>query len=148
MRRSGFRAGYHPSPAVLNELKVFDKRKRNYIDKRGNVYSNRAVQEARNGYITLEEAKRLRQEGWSNIIGWKARNEFPLSIPTIAKRWEARNDMPSGTAFKSKKFRNEMKELIRRVTRTNQDDDEYYESVDGYLDDHFDMSYEEIGWYY
>lgn len=149
MKRSGFRPGYHPTPAQLGELKILDKKKRNYVDKRGNVFSSRAVQEARNGYIGIEDARDLRRkQGWGDILSWKKRKELPISVPMFARQWEDKNEQPKGSAFKSEKFKKALKRAIQLATREDVPDEEFYEEADQFLEDNFDMSYEELTYYH
>lgn len=145
-RRGGFRRGYHPTPDVLPTLRIFNKKKRNYVDESGNVYSNRAVQEARYGYVTLEEAKQLRKQGWGDILNFKKRGEIPFSLHVLAAEFERRYRQPRGTAFTQKRFRRKLEQMIEKVQRFEEDED-YYDELEEFLDDSFGLAFEEIAFY-
>lgn len=145
MRKSGFKQGYHPVPSEIEHLKILDKKKRTYIDRRGNTYSNRAVQEARNGYVTIEEAKELREQGWGDLLNFKQRGLLPLSIPTLARSWENKLDKMHGSWKRGKQFQKHLRELIKRINAEESED--YYDNVEEYLDDYFGLAYEEIDFY-
>lgn len=144
-RRSGFRKDYHPTPADLDNLRVLDKKKRNYITSDGRVFSNRAVTEARQGYISLEQARELRKIGWTReLLSYKERG-LPISIPLFAERWEKRNNYMSGSGLFSKQFRKDFAKAIKKIKKAEEDLD--YDSAERFLDDNFGMDYEEINFY-
>ena len=148
MRKSGFREGYHPTPTQLQSLRIHNKKKRNYIDDSGNVFSSRAVQEAKYGYISLEQAKQLRKQGWGEILNYKKRGELPISLDVLARQWELKHKRVEGTAFKNRRFRRDMEELIKKARQLEELDEYEYDEFSEFLDDTFDLTFEELTYYH
>lgn len=122
MKRShvGYRAGYHPPAHALERLVVHErtpsKSARNYKDPRtGKVYSQRAVQEARNGYLHIETARDLRRGSLRADISETIRNarEAGLSITTMANRYRVRHEMTLEAVMASPKFWESLSDLSR-----------------------------------
>jgi hypothetical protein len=145
-RRGGFRHGYHPTPAVLHTLRVFDVQLRNYIDESGTVYGNKAVQEARQGYVTMEEARELKKRGWGDILDYKKRGEIPFSLHVLARQWEHKYTQAEGSAFESREFKRHIEQLISR-TRDFVEDEIEYDELDDFIDDTFGLFFDEITFY-
>lgn len=151
MRRSGFRAGYHPTPMDLDSLRVLDKKKRTYIDKNGNQYSSRAVQEARNGYLSIEHAAVLRKTGgWGDLLTFTKRKKLGLSMPILAREWERLHNVYPGSVLFDwehsktvrRQFQRDLRKLIQMATQEDAEDD--YEVIDEFMEDHFGLGYEEL----
>jgi hypothetical protein len=79
-------------------------RARNYLDpKTGKVYSQRAVQEARNGYVKIETARELRREGRGDLMRVVARSEG-RSLNKLVNLYARSHGMSPESTMQSQRF--------------------------------------------